>query len=113
MSSYLTQPKFLFGYGPDYLPFSSKNFSLLYDATCQYKSGYAAAYNPNAIFPLIPHDMDPFFMVDYIHLCGQQLTDPTHDAEVLARMLLSTRREAFFLHMVWRLYKPWTKVTMN
>ena len=34
--------------------------------------------------------MDPFVMVDYIRLCR------THDAEVLARMLLSTRPEDYF-----------------
>ena len=44
-----------------------------------------------AILPLIPqHNMDPFVMVDYIRLCR------THDAEVLARMLLSTRPEDYF-----------------
>ena len=53
--------------------------------------------NSEAIFPLIPQlDMDPFIIINYIRSRGDHLTDPTNDAQVLSRMLLSTRPDDYF-----------------
>ena len=63
--------------------------------------------NSEAIFPLIPQSahMDPFVIVNYIDAFDEHLTDPTHDAEVLARMLLSTRPDDYFsLHLPTVMY---------
>ena len=73
--------------------------------------------NSQAILPLIPQlNMDPIIIVDYIRKYGTYLIDPTHDAEVLARMLLSTRADDYFsIHHVTRIAPlgPVTKLELS
>ena len=53
--------------------------------------------NSEVISSLLPqHNMDPYVIVRYIHSHAKHLTDPTHGAELLARMLLSTKPDDYF-----------------